>query len=265
MVTAQSVLPSATPFVYTIKAGDTLGQVAQKFNVKLDALLAANPDVDPNGMTVGKTLNIPGDQKDPTGESTPTPVPFALEETNCHRMTDGGLWCFAQARNNSPDILENVTAQITLLNSAGQSVASQMALLPLNILPPHARLPLSAFFAPGFPSDVRPQGQVLTAIRLLASDPRYLPAVVQNTEVQVDWSGLSAHVTGRIVLPAASKPASKVWVAAVVYDGMGHIVGVRRWESASGLSAGDSLPFSFSVSAVSGKIEQAEFAVEARP
>ena len=104
LVTAQSVLPSATPFVYTIKAGDTLGQVAQKFNVKLDALLAANPDVDPNGMTVGKTLNIPGDQKDPTGASTPTPVPFALEETNCHRMTDGGLWCFAQARNNSPDI-----------------------------------------------------------------------------------------------------------------------------------------------------------------
>ncbi|MGZ6315802.1 MAG: LysM peptidoglycan-binding domain-containing protein, partial [Anaerolineales bacterium] len=265
LVTSQSVLPSGTPFVYTIKAGDTLGQVAQKFNVKLDALLAANPDVDPNGMTVGKTLNIPGVQKDPTGESVPTPVPFALEEINCHSMADGGLWCFAQARNDSPDILENVTAQITLLNSAGQSVDSRMALLPLNILPPHARLPLSAFFAPGFPSDVHPQVQVLTAIRLLARDPRYLPAVVQNTEVQIDWSGLSAQVSGRIVLPAPSKPASKVWVAAVVYDGKGHIVGVRRWESASGLTAGNSLPFSFSVSGVSGKIEQAEFAVEARP
>ena len=103
LVTSQSVLPSATPFVYTIKAGDTLGQVAQKFNVKLDALLAANPDVDPNGMTVGKTLNIPGDQKDPTGKSTPTPVPFALDEINCHSMADGGLWCFAQARNDSSD------------------------------------------------------------------------------------------------------------------------------------------------------------------
>ncbi len=58
----QDVLPSPTPFTYTIKSGDTLGAVADRFNVNLDALLAANPSVNPNGMRIGETLKIPSDQ-----------------------------------------------------------------------------------------------------------------------------------------------------------------------------------------------------------
>ncbi len=262
---ADSVLPSPTPFAYTIKAGDTLGQIAEKFNVELDSLLAVNPDVNPNGMRVGETLKIPSNQKNTTGESTPTPAPFSVQEISCHRTADGGLWCFVLAHNDSLDTMENVTAQVTLIDSGGQSVGSQTALLPLNILPPNQSLPLSVFFTPGLPSNVHPQVQVLTAIRLVPDDPRYLPARIQNTQVQVDWLGLSAQVSGQVILPSASKPASKVWVAAVVYDGAGHVAGLRRWESGGGLPAGDSLPFSFIVSSISGKIERAEFAVEARP
>ena len=262
---AESAIPSPTPFAYTIKAGDTLGQIADRFNVQLDLLLAANPDVDPNSMRVGDTLKIPSNPKNTTGESTPTPVPFSINEISCHRTADDGLWCFALAHNDSPDVMENVTAQFILTDSGGKSVASQTALLPLNILPANASLPLSVFFAPGLPPDVHPQVQVLTAIRLLAGDQRYLPASVQNTQVLVDWSGLSAQVSGQVVLPAGSRSASKVWVAAVAYDGAGNVAGVRRWESTDGLPAGNSLPFSFIVSSISGSIQGVEFAVEARP
>jgi hypothetical protein len=262
---AESAIPSPTPFAYTIKAGDTLGQIADKFNVQLDLLLAANPNVDPNSMRVGDTLKIPSNQKNTTGESTPTPAPFSVKEIGCHRTADGGLWCFALAHNDSPDTMENVTAQFTLTDSAGKSVASQTALLPLNILPANVSLPLSVFFAPGLPPDVHPQVQVLTAIRLLADDQRYLHATVQNTQAQVDWSGFSAQVSGRVVLPSPSKSARTVWVAAVAYDGAGNVAGVRRWESTDGLPAGNSLPFSFIVSSISGRIQQVEFAVEARP
>lgn len=44
---------------YSVVAGDTPASIARKYGVKLDALLAANPGLDPRRMKIGQTLNIP--------------------------------------------------------------------------------------------------------------------------------------------------------------------------------------------------------------
>ena len=265
VVTVETPIASPTPFLYKVKSGDTLGQIADELNVQLDVLLAANPDIDPNGMPVGTVLKIPSNPRNLTGEATPTPVRFPVEQITCHPTIDRGMWCFVLVRNDSAVLMENVTAQVTLLGENGKSLTSQTALLPLNILPPDASLPLSVFFAPDVPIDARPQVQILTAIRLLPGDQRYLPATIQNSLVQVAWSGFSAQVNGQVYLPANSKPAKTVWVAAVAYDGAGNVAGLRRWESSTGIQPGGRIPFSFSVSSIAGKIERVDFAVEARP
>ena len=87
------------------------------------------------------------------------------------------------------------------MDATGQSLVSAQALSPLNILPPETSLPLMVFFPPAIPADARPQAQLLTGIRLLPDDARYLPATLQNTLVQVDSSGRSAHVRGSLRLP----------------------------------------------------------------
>jgi hypothetical protein len=85
--------------------------------------------------------------------------------------------------------MENVTAQVTLVDADNAVIRSQTALLPLNILPPNTSLPLAVFFPPEIPLDAKPQVQVLTAIRLLPNDERYLPATINNTLVQVNgWT-----------------------------------------------------------------------------
>ena len=154
---------------------------------------------------------------------------------------------------------------MNLLDANGKSIASQTALLPLNLLPPNSSLPLTTFFAPDVPSDAKPQVQILTAIRLLPGDERYLPASVNNTLVQVNADGHSARVNGQVFLPANVKNASQVWVAATAYDDTGNVVGVRRWEWNDGLAAGGSLPFEFMLSSIGGRISRVDFAVEARP
>ena len=196
VVAADTPLPTATPFAYPVKAGDTLSKIAEKFNVSLYALLEVNPDVNPNGMSVGETLKIPSNPTNQTGESTPTPVPVPVEGVICYPTADRGMWCFVLVHNESNDFMENLSAQITLLDSNGESIASQTALLPLNILPPNRSLPLSTYFAPEVPSKAKPQVQILTAIRLLPGDASYLPATIDKTLVQVDWSGRSAQVSG---------------------------------------------------------------------
>jgi murein DD-endopeptidase MepM/ murein hydrolase activator NlpD len=45
---------------YTIQAGDTLFGIAYQFGTTVDALLAANPDVNPKFLSIGQALIIPG-------------------------------------------------------------------------------------------------------------------------------------------------------------------------------------------------------------
>jgi LysM repeat protein len=44
---------------YTIAAGDNLSKIARKFGVKLDAIEAENPGLDPRGLKVGQKIRIP--------------------------------------------------------------------------------------------------------------------------------------------------------------------------------------------------------------
>jgi LysM repeat protein len=242
-----------------------MSEIAEKFNVSLDDLQAANPDISPNAMSVGQVIKIPSNPDNPSGEPTPTPAPFTVEQIECYPTIDKGMWCFVLVHNDFPDVLENVSAQVTLVDSNNSMVATQTAFLPLNILSPNTSLPLAVFFPPDIPFDAKPQVQVLTAIRLLPNDTRYIPATINNTLVQVDAEGHSAQVSGLIVLQSQSSAANQVWVVATAYDGAGRVVGVRRWESNASLPAGGSLPFQFLVSSVGGNITRVEFAVEARP
>ena len=265
LVPLTTPLPSPTPFTYIIKAGDSMSVIANKFGVKLDDLQAANPEISPNAMSVGQVLKIPSNPENLSGEPTPTPAPFVVQQIACYPTADKGMWCFVLAYNDSSDFMENLSAQVTLVDSNNTFIASQAALLPLNILPPNTSLPMAVFFPPDVPLEAQPQVQILTAIRLLPNDERYIPATINNTFVQVNANGHSAQVSGQVLSQSQTSAAQQVWVAATAYDEAGRVIGVRRWESTESLSTGGSLPFEFLISSIGGKIAKVEFAVEARP
>ncbi|MBN1451949.1 MAG: LysM peptidoglycan-binding domain-containing protein [Anaerolineales bacterium] len=271
VVSFETPVPTSTPFVYAVQAGDTMSGIAFKFGVSLDELLVANPDVSPNSMSIGTKLNIPSDPANPTGASTSMPVPVSspqgasVEQIECYPTADRGMWCFVLIHNDTPDVIENLSAQVTLLDVDSQTLASALALSPLNILPPGDSLPLMVFFPPLISADARSQVQLLTGIPLQSDDERYLPVTLHNTLAQVDASGRNAQVSGTVRLPEDAPPASLVWVAAVAYDRAGRVVGVRRWESTAGITAGGSFQFAFEVSSLARAIERVEFVAEARP
>src|SRR5258706_11147121 len=78
LVPLTTPLPSPTPFTYTIKAGDSMSVIAEKFDVKLDDLQAANPEISPNAMSAGQVLKIPSNPDKQSGEPKPTPAPFTV-------------------------------------------------------------------------------------------------------------------------------------------------------------------------------------------
>ena len=54
-------------FPYTIKSGDTLYFLAQRYNTTVEAIMAINPGINPNNLQIGQVICIPG--------TTPQPVP----------------------------------------------------------------------------------------------------------------------------------------------------------------------------------------------
>lgn len=52
---------------YIVLAGDSLGAIAEKFNVRMDAIVQANNLIDPNSLEIGQRLIIPAVILQPTG------------------------------------------------------------------------------------------------------------------------------------------------------------------------------------------------------
>lgn len=260
IVIINTLVPTATPFVYIVQQGDTFSELAEKFKISTDDLQAMNPDVSPNSMSIGTNLLIPGSTQTQADASTPTPAPAPVTQTVCHPTANNGLWCFALIQNNTSGFLENTSAQITLGDQR-----SSIAFTPLDIIPPNSSIPVYVFF-PDTPAElgINPQAQVLSAIQLSANPPRYLKATLNNTAAQIDWNGRAAQLSGEIFLPAESSAATQVWVAAVAYDQNGIVVGVRRWEGGA-IQPGGRLKFNFAVSSLGSAIDAVEFFVEASP
>jgi tetratricopeptide (TPR) repeat protein len=59
-VPARAAGGAASGRTHTVKAGETPAAVARKYGVRVDALLAANPRLDPRRLRVGQVLTIPG-------------------------------------------------------------------------------------------------------------------------------------------------------------------------------------------------------------
>lgn len=278
--------PTPTPITYQVVKGDTLLGIALRNGVSLEDLMAANPQVDPNFLSIGAKLVIPAGESAPQAPPSPTPLPVRLGTPACYRAADGGLWCFTLARNDRSGSLENLAARLTLYSAEGEFLAEEVAIAPLNLLPAGREAPLTAFF-PSFPA-----GPFTPVVELLAAmeaggAARYLKTSLQVERSEIEPGGLQATVSGTVTLARASSPATLLWLVAVAYDGEGKVAGVRKWEAGEPteiaestatpaaqltpaappvlLRPGESLPFEITVYSLGAQIARLEVLAEARP
>jgi LysM repeat protein len=65
--------PCPHGFYYTIKPGDTIFMLSQQFGVSVEAILNANPGIDPNNLMIGQVICIPTKMPQPEPQLPPCP------------------------------------------------------------------------------------------------------------------------------------------------------------------------------------------------
>lgn len=259
---ASVTLSTTTPTLYTVVLNDNLSSIAKKFGLTLEELLAANPTIGSQPLTVGTILTIPTGQSSST-ESTVTPIPLAIQQVQCYPNLDGSLYCLALLKNEYAETLQNLSGSIELVAQDGTILDSQIAHSPLDLLPPGKSIPISVLFPAPILQGSQPQARIITASLLPSPGSTYPAISIISNLVEIDWGGLNAHVSGKTALATSGLKASRVWILAIAYDQEGKLVGFSRWESKTNLSFPDHLPFDFSVSSLGPPIEHVDLLVEA--
>ena len=225
-----SAEPSPTPYNYIVVVGDTLFTIAARLEIELDALLAANPDVDPRFLSPGVQLLIPsGAGVGPAAPPTPTPVPVALSSPECFATSAGELWCFVLIENNLGEALENIIATVYLLSSNGERLTSTEAFPPLNLLRSGQAMPLVAYFDEPSPAWALANAELRSSFEVANPEEHYQDVDFVQTDIEISKSGLAAQISGELEIEAGSQPEI-IWVLAVAYSEDGKVVGTRRWE-----------------------------------
>ncbi|HHV45418.1 MAG TPA: LysM peptidoglycan-binding domain-containing protein [Tissierellia bacterium] len=67
--------PCPHGFYYTIRQGDTIFLLSQRFGVSVEAILMANPGIDPNNLQIGQVICIP---TMPSPEPELPPCPYGV-------------------------------------------------------------------------------------------------------------------------------------------------------------------------------------------
>lgn len=227
--------PTATPFLYKIVEGDTLGAIAGRYGVTLDELLTANPGVDPRLLTIGKELVIPlrgtGQVDAPiSGLPTPAPVLIQAELLRCWaEMQTHGTICLLPASNLTDMGLEDVAAQVTLYDGDGKVVGTGTAALPIQLLPQGEKALLVLRFSETIPEVHYGVAQVTRALQVNPGDLRYLPIEVDEGTIHLSENGLQARVSGKLVFDPVESVNVRVLVIGL--DAFGAVVGYRVWEA----------------------------------
>lgn len=139
--------PTPTPVIHSVAEGETLLGIAIQYGVTVEALTAANPQVNPRLLSVGTLLTIPlGDAPVLAGVPSPTPQPLTLGLVSCQPAPTGLLTCLTDVTNTGASPVTNVSVRIRLLDAGGVPVADDLATLPLAVLPPGTSAPLGVRF-----------------------------------------------------------------------------------------------------------------------
>jgi LysM repeat protein len=256
--------PSATPFKHVVEQGETFLGIAALYGVGEDDLFVANPGIDPDLLSIGQELLIPGPEGTPIGSLIPTstPIPLALQTPSCFPRPSGGAWCIAGIHNPTTQDLENLVVEIRTKDKTGEVVHSVEVFPPLNRLPAGETMPVAAAFEEGVPEGGSASARVLSVIPARDADERYRVPQIERTTDERQPGGLSWLIGGTIEGSLEGTLPNRTLVLLTGYDDDGRVAGYAVWEADPPLEPGEVRDFAVRVFSLGPELARVELMAE---
>jgi LysM repeat protein len=279
--------PTPAPVTWTIEKGNELMAIALYYGISLEDLLAANPSVTPNWLSVGTILEIPVTPS-PIPTNTPTltatipptatstsesmaetsstpsgPLQLASAPT-CYPNLMGELRCISLIQNIGKELLENPSVIFRLNGPEGETLSEIVAYAPLNLLPAGESLPVLASFPGPIPEEFEVTAEIEYFLPTMPDDNRYAETKISKQQINISGDHKLAIAEGEIELLMPDRDIESLSILAVAYDKDDRAIGFRRFEASIPLSTAKPLPFRTIVYALGGEILRVELTAEAR-
>ncbi len=226
----------APPDTYTVEEDDTLLEIAISFDITVEALLAANPGIDPLALQIGQELTIPQDGTPATTVQQPPP-PLPITVPTCHPTTTDSLVCLGLVENDQTSAAVQVAVAVQLTDREGGVLAEGETVLEQRFVRPGERAPYRVLF-PGLD-----EGEVAGVVAGVSGgslsdtvDDRYVAVVAENIETTVLARRYSLHATLTNPTETAAAPPR---VVLTVLDADGTVYGYRVWDAPAPLGPGE--------------------------
>jgi len=273
--------PTPAPVTWTVGKGDELMAIAFYYGITLDELLAANPSVTPNWMSVGTVLQIPVTPTPlPTATATPAPTntaqilqtqtatpsgPLELQgEPSCYQNPLGELNCLVLIKNQGEETLENPSVSFRITSPESDYESELVVFAPLNLLQPGSSLPILASFPAPVPENYDVEAEIDYWLPTMPDDDRYAETEILDSNIQLSEDDAIAYVNGKISVDSAYREIASLWLLAVAFDQDGNPVGFRRWEASLPIDNVEAIAFITIVYSLGPDIDRVELMAEAR-
>lgn len=259
--------PSPTPRAYTVRAGDQFLRIALAFGLTREELLAANPGINPDLLSIGQQLLIPapGAQNTPMPIPTPTPLPLDVAEPRCFPNAAGGVWCLATVTNSTESPVEGLSGLLTLVDRTGTALLTVPVYPPLNLVPPGRAMVLAAYLPPPVLPYERTAVTLITAVPVGQAESRFADMDWSVTRSQARADRCSWEVDVQARLPVASATLWQVSFAVLAFDDQGAVVGYAKWQAEQAWKPGDQLQAALTVYSLGPQIDRIDVLAEGIP
>src|SRR5829696_2743503 len=209
VVTAEPPAATSEPLSYVIQPGDTLAEIATRFNLSIEALQDANVGI--TTLEAGENLLIP----------RPTPLPLDVQAPTCYETTPGNLLCLGRVDNPLDFPVESVTVEVSLVQADG-TIALRRSTVEQMLIPAGSFAPYQASFSVGSSDFDSVHAQMVSAVE--AADAENVVLLIQDIEGQI--------LDGRVIISAVitNPETGKVELLRAfitLLDGESRVIGYR--------------------------------------
>lgn len=244
--------PSApTALAYAIQPGDTLLGIAAQFGVSLQALQAANTDLNPLALPIGVSLIIPNPHFNAQGIPilpTATPVSLVLISPVCQPTATGSIICLGKVINTLAQGVQRVNLHLRLLRRDGSILSEGDVGIEQAFIPSGGSAPYRAFFKTDWQAYAGVSAWLESAEIINEFPQAFVHLDIREERV---WLTGSRYTVAALLSNPNPDSAHLMRAVLTIEDASGQIIAFRVMPLSGSLAVGETIPLEISVMAES--------------